>query len=59
MKEYRDGQDFVYDLYHKYGLLEAFRIAKDYLKMQRNTDDKEEQMFCDQMELAMWKLDQI
>jgi len=59
MKEYNHGYDFVYDLYHKYGLLEAFRIAKDYLAMQRNTDDEEEKVFCNQIEMAMCKLDQM
>ena len=58
MDKYKYGQDFVYDLYKKYGLLEAFRIAKEYLSEKRNVD-KEERVFCDQMELAMWKLDQI
>lgn len=34
MREYNNGQDFVYDLYHKYGLLEAFRVAREYLDIQ-------------------------
>ena len=58
MSEYKDGQEFVYDLYHKYGLLEAFRMAKEYLSINKHVD-KEEQIFRDQMELALWKLDQI
>lgn len=56
--KYNDGQEFMFDLYHEYGLLKAFRIAKEYLAINKNAD-KEERVFCDQIELAMWKLDQI
>ncbi len=59
MKNYNNGYDIVYELYHKYGLIEAFRVSKEYLAMQRNTEDEEEKIFCNQMEMAMWKLDQM
>ena len=53
------GKVFVNDLVKEYGLLDGYRIAKDYMEMQKNTEDPEEKEFCKQIEVALWKLDQI
>ena len=53
------GYLFVMELYERHGLLEAYRIASEYLDMQKNTTNPEEKSFCDEIKLALWKLDQI
>lgn len=56
---YKNGFEFVRDLHQKYGLLEASRIATDYLLMQKNVADETENEFCKEIALALHKLDQI
>ena len=56
---YKNGLDFVNDLYQKYGLLEASRIGNEYLMMQKNVTDKIEIHFCKEVRIALAKLDNM
>lgn len=56
---YKNGFEFVRDLHQKYGLLEASRMATDYLLMQKDVADEKENEFCKEVSLALHKLDQI
>ena len=51
----RSGKQFMDELYHKYGLLEACRMAEEYLKMQSHTTDAEEKQFCSELNMALNK----
>ena len=54
-----NGKQFVEELVTRYGLLEGYRMAVDYLEMQKDVLDKKEIEFCNQIKIALWKLDQI
>lgn len=55
----KTGNVFMDELLNKYGMLEAYRIATDYLKIQKNTTDTEEKQFCEELKNAMNKVDQF
>ena len=50
---------FMDELLNKYGMLEAYRIAANYLEIQKNTTDAEEKQFCEELKKAMNKIDQF
>ena len=54
----KDGIDFVNDLVEKYGLLEGYRIAEEYLKVPED-GTVEEAQFRQGVRLAMNKLNQL
>lgn len=53
------GAEWVEQLNKEHGLLEAYRIAKEYVEMQRDTKDPEEIEFCNGVRFGLWKLDMI
>ena len=56
---YLSGHQFVVDLKENYGLLEAYRMAKQYLEMQKDREDDEEKRFCSEIENALHELELI
>lgn len=56
---YKNGYEFVKDFHDKYGLIEGYNLAIEYLELQKNTTDKEERKFCEEVRIAIEKLDRI
>ena len=54
----KDGIDFVNDLVEKYGLLEGYRIAEEYLKVPED-GTTEEAEFRQGIRFAMWRADNL
>ncbi len=55
---FKDGISFVNNLVEKYGLLEGYRIAKEYLAIPEDGSVDEAQ-FRQGMRFAMYKVDMI
>ena len=55
---FKDGINFVNNLVDKFGLLEGYRIAEEYLKTPEDGSTEEAQ-FRQGIRFAMYKADQI
>ena len=57
--DYQNGAEFVDDLHQKYGLLQAFQMIEDYLRIPVKDGDDEEQKFRFEVIEAANRLDHI
>lgn len=57
---FKNGKEFMEYLHENYGFLEAYRMAKEYLLVSRESNtDPDEVQFCNELEVEMNKLDMI